>query len=274
MASNPPAADTAAKKEKILIMERDAAFGERLSKALEAEGYAVSLAKEGNQGLKMLLDLLPHLVIIGITLTGIDGYEMLEKKQAEPMLAKIPVFLLSMQGEPINMRRVPSGSVSEFIAGIQSDPALIVEKVDRIFSHESAEHAAAASTAASVLENAKKILWVEDDKLIGSVLGKKLTSTGFYLFLAKNGQEALDHLKDSVPDGVVLDLLLPGMSGFDILQEVRKDPKTANVPVMILSNLSKQSDIERAKVLGAQKYIVKAAVSLDQIVAEVKDLCK
>jgi CheY-like chemotaxis protein len=266
---------TATKKEKILIMERDAAFGQRLSKALQDEGYAVSVAKDGPEGLKMLFDQLPHLVIIGITLTGIDGYEVLEKKQAEPLLAKIPVFLLSMQGEPIDMRRVPAGSVSEFIAGIHSDPALIVEKVNRAFGYESAVMAAAASIAEIASKNTKAILWVEDDKLIGSVLGKKLASSGFYLFLAKNGQEALDHLKDSVPDGIVLDLLLPGMSGFDILQSIKKnDGDLARVPVMILSNLSKQSDVERAKVLGAQKFIVKAAVSLDQIVAEVRDLCK
>jgi len=270
MAPNPPVP----KKEKILIMERDAAFAERLAAALRAEGYAVSIANEGNEGLKKFFDLLPHLVIVGITLAGIDGYGILEKKQAEPMLAKIPVFLLSMQGEPIDMRRVPTGSVSEFIAGIRSDPALIVEKADRLFGYESAARDAAVSAAESASKNAKSILWVEDDKLIGSVLSKKLTSSGFYLFLAKNGQEALDHLKDSVPDGIVLDLLLPGMSGFEILQEIRKNQQTVNVPVMILSNLSKKSDIERAKVLGAQKFLVKAAVSLDQIVAEVRDLCK
>ena len=173
------------------------------------------------------------------------------------------------------MRQVPAGSVSEFIIGIHSDPDMIAEKVDRLFGYESAARDAAASAAALASKDGKSILWVEDDKLIGSVLGKKLTSSGFYLFLAKNGQEAMDHLKDSVPDGIVLDLLLPGMSGFDILQEVKKKGgDLAKVPVMILSNLSKQSDVERAKVLGAQKFIVKAAVSLDQIVAEVRDLCK
>ena len=268
-----PEPSPAAKKEKILIIENDAPFGNRLADALRAEGYSAMLERNGTDGLKSIFDQLPHLVILDVTLPGIDGYEVLKKKQEEPMLAKIPVFLLSMQGVPVNMRQVPAGSVSEFLLAFHADPAEVVRKVDKCFGHESAE-AAAASAAAIALENAKKVLWVEDDKLIGSVLGKKLTSCGFYLFLAKNGQEALDHLKDSVPDGIVLDLLLPGMSGFDILQNIKKNDVLAGIPVMILSNLSKQSDIERAKVLGAQKFIVKAAVSLDQIVAEVKDLCK
>lgn len=260
------------KKEKILVIEGDGAFGERLADALRVEGYPVVLVKDGFEGLKSIYDQLPHLVILDVTVPGVDGYEILQKKQAEPMLAKIPVFLLSMQGVPINMQRVPAGSVSEYLMALQADPAEIVSKVNRSFGHESAERAAASSAAASW--NGKEILWVEDDKLIGSVLSKKLTSSGLYLFLAKNGQEAVDHLKSSLPDAIVLDLLLPGMNGFDILQGLKKDDRLAKIPVMILSNLSKQSDIERSKALGAKKFIVKAAVSLDQIVAEVKDLCK
>ena len=66
---------------------------------------------------------------------------------------------------------------------------------------------------------------------------------------------------------------MPGMSGFDILQKIKADPRLKDVPTMILSNLNKQTDIERAKILGAKKFLVKAAASLDQIVGEVKDLC-
>ena len=84
----------------------------------------------------------------------------------------------------------------------------------------------------------------------------------------------MQSLKGMTPDAVVLDLVLPGMSGFDILEIVRKEDRLKNVPAMILSNLSKQSDIERAKALGAQKFLVKASVSLDQIVDEVRGLCR
>jgi len=85
----------------------------------------------------------------------------------------------------------------------------------------------------------------------------------------------LTELSHVVPDAVILDLLLPGMSGFDILARIRSmDGRVKDVPVMILSNLSTSADIERAKLLGAGRFMVKAASSLDQIVAEVKDLAK
>ena len=261
------------KKEKILIIG-DLPFGERLADMLRAEGYSATTVKAGPDGLKAIYDTLPHLVILDVTLEGTDGYEILQKKHAEPMLAKIPVFLLSLQGAPVNMRQVPSGSVAEFVMALHANAEEIVTKVDRCFGHESVAQAAADAKALAELPHCKHILWIEDDKLIGSVLSKKLTSSGFSLFLAKNGQEALDHLKDSVPDAIVLDLLLPGMNGFEILQELKRNDTLAKVPVMILSNLSKESDIERAKILGAQKFIVKAAASLDEIVAEVKGLCK
>jgi CheY-like chemotaxis protein len=115
-------------------------------------------------------------------------------------------------------------------------------------------------------------MWVEDDKLIGTILSKKLISSGFDLFHAKTGEEAIEALKDAKPDVIVLDLLLPGVGGFDVLQAINKDNGLRNIPVMILSNLSKPTDVERAKLLGAKKFLIKAATSLEQIVKEIHEL--
>lgn len=250
------------------MIEGEAAFGGRVVEALKKEGYIASLATDGTAGLKLIYDTLPHLILIDLVLPGMDGYQILEKKHAEPLLTKIPVFLLSTQGVPINMARVPQGSVKEYILDLHADTNEIIKRVNGIFGYQiSRETTDDGNTK-------KKIVWVEDDKLIGTILAKKLIASGFDLFHAKNGTEAMRHLSEHVPDAIVLDLLMPGMSGFDILQKVKADPRLKNVPSMILSNLNKQSDIERAKVLGAQKFLVKAAASLDQIVEEVRGLCK
>jgi CheY-like chemotaxis protein len=218
-----------------------------------------------------MYDTMPHLILVDIDLPGIDGYSILEKKQAEPLLAKIPVFLMSTQGVPINMRDVPKDSVAEFIIALHADTGDIVEKIDRFFNHEAMSSQATAPDAGG---EKKKLLWVEDDKLIGTILAKKLVSAGFDLFHAKNGEEAMEALKASKPDAIVIDLLLPGMSGFDILQKINTDEVLKKIPCMVLSNLSKPSDIEKARILGAKKFLVKAATSLDQIVEEVRELYK
>jgi len=257
----------ATKKEKILVIESDPAFGERIIDILRKDGYTVTLARDGAEGLKAIYDIMPHLILVDVILPTMDGYQILEQKNAESLLAKIPVFLISTQGVPINMQRIPQGAVREYILDLHADPHEIHKKVDALFGYID------ASADGDGPKNAKKIVWVEDDKLIGTILAKKLISSGFDLSHAKNGDEALAFLAQVVPDVIVLDLLIPGINGFDILQRIKATPQLAHVPVMILSNLNKQSDIDRARLLGAQKFLVKAAASLDQIVMEIRKLC-
>jgi len=260
----------ATKKEKILLIENDEAFAQPIIDTLTADGYATRLVKDGSEGFAMIMDTMPHLILLDVTLPGMDGYEVLTKKSNEPLLAKIPVFLISSQGVPINMQHVPEGSVVEFLMALHSNPKDILEKVNSQFGYE-ALPAGAVATETSAPGAKKKLLWVEDDKLIGTILARKFVSSDFELFHAQNGEEALNIIKQTIPDVVVLDLLLPGMTGFDILQKIRMmDERFKKIPVIILSNLSKPSDIEKAKILGAQKFLVKAATSLDQIVLEIK----
>jgi DNA-binding response OmpR family regulator len=118
----------------------------------------------------------------------------------------------------------------------------------------------------------KRILWVEDDKFLGNIVSKRMGEYKCEMFLAKNGEEAFKYLAEQkqLPHIVVLDLVLPGMSGFDILKKIRDDSTLAGVPVIVLSNLNQSADIERAKILGAQKFIVKASASLDEIIKNVE----
>jgi DNA-binding response OmpR family regulator len=256
-----------ASKPKILIIESSGAFGEQILTAISHAGYDGVLVKNAPEGLKAIIDTLPHLIIIDANLKGADTYDILAKKQAEQLLAKIPVLLISNESVPIHMNRIPANCPTEFLNSLRLTPDDIIQRVNRRLNRTATAQSMNSTPAQ------KKILWVEDDKLIGTILSKKLVTSGFALTHTKNGEEALDALKTSIPDAIVLDLVLPGMSGFDILQRIKKDSALAKVPVMILSNLSKQSDIERAKSLGAQKFLVKASVSLDEIVKEVRSLC-
>jgi len=82
------------------------------------------------------------------------------------------------------------------------------------------------------------------------------------------GEQALDIAKGERPDVIILDLLLPGMSGFEILDQLKSDNRTKEIPVIVLSNLSQSEDIAKAKRLCAVKFLVKATVSLDDITVE------
>ena len=116
---------------------------------------------------------------------------------------------------------------------------------------------------------AYKVLWVEDDAFLSDLVAMKLEQEGCTALYAKDGKEALDILKTEVPDIILLDLVLPGMSGFDILEAIKSNPSLKEIPVIVLSNLGQQEDIDRVMRLGAKKHLIKAEHDLDDIVAEI-----
>jgi CheY-like chemotaxis protein len=117
----------------------------------------------------------------------------------------------------------------------------------------------------------KRILWVEDDKFLSSMIAKRLSNEGATLLHASDGEEAIALVeKGEKPDIVMLDLILPKIDGFHVLQKIKTNPATKDVPVILLSNLGQRSEIEKGEQLGALKFLVKATVSLDQIVKEIK----
>lgn len=117
-----------------------------------------------------------------------------------------------------------------------------------------------------------KILVVEDDEFLQKILVTKFTKEGFAVKAASDGEQALKMVNEDLPDLVLLDLILPKMTGFDVLTEIRVAAPTKNLPVIILSNLGQEEDIMRAKELGALDFLVKADISVNDVVRKVKEL--
>ena len=117
-----------------------------------------------------------------------------------------------------------------------------------------------------------KILIIEDDDFFRDTVAKRLEQEGFEVFAAGNSKEALEILETKNPNIVLLDIILPGMDGFELLSLIKKTESIKNVSVMILSNLSQKQDIEKALSLGAKDFIIKISVNLDQIMEKVKNI--
>ena len=118
----------------------------------------------------------------------------------------------------------------------------------------------------------KKVLIVEDDQLIFSILSREISEAGFQVSNAYDGEQAIIITKDTHPDLVLLDILLPRKNGFEVLEALKADPDVANIPVVILSNLGQPEDIKRGRDLGAVDYMVKVEFEPKQIVAKVRTL--
>jgi DNA-binding response OmpR family regulator len=113
-----------------------------------------------------------------------------------------------------------------------------------------------------------KILWVEDDEFLDQLVASKFSAL-YDLSIARDAAAAFKELERSIPDVIVLDILLPGMNGFGVLETLKREVRYKNIPVIVLSNLGQQTDIDRAMGLGAAVYLVKANFSLDEVVAEI-----
>ncbi len=123
----------------------------------------------------------------------------------------------------------------------------------------------------SLLERGKiTLLVVEDDKFLRDLLVGKLTREGYKIVEAHDGREGISEAKKSQPHLILLDLIMPGIDGFGVLEAVKKDPDTTKIPVVILSNLGSQEDIDRAMALGAKEFLVKAQHTPQEIVNTIK----
>jgi DNA-binding response OmpR family regulator len=116
----------------------------------------------------------------------------------------------------------------------------------------------------------KHVLLVEDDPFLSSLLKNRLLKEGIEVNHAKDGQEALDMLKEYKPDLILLDLILPKKSGFEVMEGIRQDPQLSSAPVIIISNLGQPEDIQRGQELGAIEYFIKAKTSIDDLVGNIK----
>lgn len=115
-----------------------------------------------------------------------------------------------------------------------------------------------------------KIMMVEDDIFLVKLYRRKLTRLGFEFIASSSGIEGVRRIIKEKPDLILLDLVLPGKSGFEVLEEIKKNPVTADIPVIILSNLEQEADIKEGLALGAEGYLVKSDLFLSEVIDKIK----
>jgi len=116
----------------------------------------------------------------------------------------------------------------------------------------------------------KKILLVEDDETLASVYLERLEAEGFDVRVVGNGEDALSNAVEYKPDLILLDVMMPKISGFDVLDILRNTPETTNVHVVMLTALSQRKDKERAEQLGVDDYLVKSQVVIADVIERIK----
>ncbi len=299
-------------KKRILIVEDDDVLRDVLTEKLGKNGYSVDIAQDGIIALEKLHAVKPDLILLDILMPRKNGIEVLEELHVDQNLKDVPVIIISNSGQPLEIARAQELGAREFIAKAVFDPNEVLEKVKHVLAGGTVsaiewgqQTKSSPATPVSGATNtptptptptpvadavpapvaapspavqagdvtAKKLIMVvEDDKFLRELLVRKLMSEGFAVESAIEASAAFTILAQFVPNIILLDLILPGVDGFEILTRIKADPRLVNVPVIILSNLGQKEDLDRAMTLGAKDFMVKANFTLDEIVAKVRGI--
>ncbi|MEK7653081.1 MAG: response regulator [Patescibacteria group bacterium] len=123
-------------------------------------------------------------------------------------------------------------------------------------------------------EKSISVLIVEDDVFLADLYRTKFEMEGFKVLVANDGEKGLELVKKSRPDVVLLDLILPKMSGFEVLAKIKNEGPLQNLPVILLTNLSQKADVEKGLKMGANDYLIKAHFMPSEVVSKIKKLIK
>jgi len=268
-------------KNKVLVVEDDTVLREVLVSKLREKQYEVSEAEDGEQAMQSMRSNRPDLILLDIIMPRMDGMQVMEAMQKDAELSGIPVIVVSNSGQPVEVERAKQLGAKDFLIKAVFEPNEVIEKVAKVFqegmdteskpeeapgtttpSHESAE-----STDGS---DRGRVLVVEDDRFLRELFVRKLSSEGFDTRSAIDANGVFSELKeDPKPEIILLDLILPGVNGFEILAKLKKDPLLAPIPVIVISNLGQEEDVQKAMSLGAVDFLIKANYTLDEIITRV-----
>lgn len=286
-------------------MEDDELLRDLLKRKLEKEGYDILAVSDGEEGLKVVKDYQPDLLLLDVLMPKVDGFEVLKRLKEDKALSSIPTMIISNSGQPVEIKKALEMGVVDYIVKADFDPEEVVQKVQKFFfgsepekkdgrkidieeydsSTEStndngnSEHSESENKEEISEKKARKtegekvkILLVEDDDFLRNICQKKLEKEGFNVSIAEDGNEALKKVMENDFHLILLDIILPGQNGFDVLEKIKSNPSKSSIPVVMLTNLGQRSEIEKGLKLGAEDYIIKAHFTVGEIVAKVKEI--
>ena len=224
----PPATETMAAAAKngsgpiVLVVEDDPAAAELLTRQLSAAGYRTEVARTGNEALARARELQPAAITLDIILPEVDGWEIMTRLKSDATTSGIPIVVVSVVDNP--ELGLALGAIDYFVKPV--DTGALIKRLNRFdFMRHSGK-------------NEVRVLVVDDDAANRIWLTQALEPAGFTVFEASGGREAIELAKEKRPDCVVLDLMMPEVTGFDVVEELRADERTRETPIMVVTAMT------------------------------------
>lgn len=255
-------------KKVIVIVEDEEVMVNLLTNKLKAAGYEVKAALDGVAGLDLIRAARPDMVLLDMMLPRLSGFGVLEKLAEEKIIPDLPVVVISNSGQPIEVDRALKLGVRDYLIKVNFDPNEVVSKVNVIFGSEQK----ASENPKEKEEVLARVLIVEDDIFLVELLERKFLQSHIKTFRAMDADQAHAVLGSEHVDAILLDIILPGSDGIELLKELKADEKFKSIPVIIISNLGQHEEMQRGLEAGAAFYMIKAHATPAEIVAKVREL--
>jgi PAS domain S-box-containing protein len=235
----------------ILVIDDDADARDLLGRLLSREGYRVVTARSGPEALAIARQKPPRAITLDALMPGMDGWSVLAELKADPVLAAVPVIMVTMVDD---RNRAYTLGATEFL-GKPVDRARLLATLGRLKGPPEDERG--------------EVLVIEGDPNVRELIRELAEREGWSVVEAANSGDALAHLEQAKPALVLLDLLMPGMGGFEFLEQFRRRPEWSQIPVVVLSALSREEgDPTGRRPAGAR---LGPAASWEDVVALVRD---
>lgn len=244
----------------IYLFEDEPTLAAILQAKLKTGGYEVAHAINGAQGLELIKRKAPDLLILNVRMPVMSGLDVLAVLRNNEQFKRLPVIVVSNSASEEEAKALKELGVQDYLIKTDFEPGELIRKVDAYFSEQG---------GTSQKEEEKSVLLVEDDAALREIVSRQLVRAGFKVSVATEGEEALKEIGKQRPHLILLDLLLPGMSGFELLKRLRENASTKDTPVIILSNFAEKEDMELGKQYGVHDYLAKTSFFPEDIVGKV-----
>jgi signal transduction histidine kinase/DNA-binding response OmpR family regulator len=237
--------------ERVLVVEDDAHAYELISSALGSAGYLAIRARHGDEALKLAAESRPVAVTLDLVLPGLDGWEVLKRLKSNPLTRDIPVVIISI----VENRElgVALGADDYFVKPV--DRERLLDRVRQLTRNQR-----------------PRLLLIDDDRTVHALLDEQLARLGYTIDSAFTGESGVQTAKETSPDLIILDLMMPGMSGFEVAGALKDAPETANIPIVVLTSKEISADDRRELQSKVTSFVQKGKSAREQLVTEIRRL--
>ncbi len=266
-----------AKKDKVhgksfVVFGGDVQMINSLERMLLFAGANVQAATTAYKGVSHTLNLRPDIVIFEDTVSDLEPTKVIESLQADDLTKNIPVIIITSSGEPEPYKNLFKTGVQDYVAHNEFDMMQIVLRIEAILhkvapgEKESLDLSETASEAKPADIKDVRLLVIEDDPLLRNLLSIRLQKSGIEHQFWNSGTDAVAGILEYKPTIIILDLMLPGKHGMDVLADMRDIPSVSDTPVIIFSNKDDDGERARAQTLNVKDFMVKATTDLSDLV--------